>query len=136
MVGRHMNKKIMIVDDEEDILKALRVLFEHECYEVITVDSGKQCLKELEKGFTGVILMDIMMPQMDGWDTIQTIVDRGLTDHVAIAIITGKGTTDHEKLLGLESYIKDYIVKPVERDKLIMSVERCFSQLGGKPRKH
>jgi len=130
-----MNKRIMIVDDEADILKALKVLFEHERYEVITVDSGKQCLNELEKGFTGVVLMDIMMPHMDGWDTIQTMVDRGLTNHVSIAIITGKGTTDHDKLLGLESYINDYIVKPVERDTLLRSVERCFSQLYGKTRK-
>ena len=130
-----MKKRIMIVDDEEDILKALRVLFEHENYEVITVDSGKHCLNELEKGFTGVVLMDIMMPHMDGWDTIQTMVDRGLTNHVAIAIITGKGTTDHDKLLGLESYINDYIVKPVERDTLLRSIERCFSQLIGKNRK-
>lgn len=124
-----MNKKIMVVDDEPDILISLRAIFERQSYEVITVESGAECLEELEKGFKGVILMDIMMPEMDGWDTIKEIVNRGLMKDITIEIITGKGTRDHQKMSGLESYIYDYLTKPLNMEELISSVNKCSMYL-------
>ena len=104
--GREMmEKRIMVVDDDPDILIAIRKIFEREGYEVFTVDSGMDCLKELERGFKGIILMDIMMPFMDGWDTIEEITKRGYTKNVVISILTAKGTPDHNKMRGLESFI-------------------------------
>lgn len=120
-----MNKKIMVVDDEPDILTSLRTVFEHHKYEVITVDSGFECINEIEKGFKGIILMDIMMPEMDGWQTIKEIVDRGLIKDVAIEIITGKGTKNHQNMSELGSYIYDYLAKPLDINELISSVEKC-----------
>jgi DNA-binding response OmpR family regulator len=117
-----MEKKIMIVDDDPDILISIRKIFEREGYEVFTVDSGMDCIKELERGFKGVVLMDIMMPFMDGWDTIEEIAKRGLSKNVVISILTAKGTPDHEKLKGLESNIYDYITKPFDVQKLIYDV--------------
>ena len=127
-----MNKKIMVVDDEPDILVSLRVIFERQSYEVITVESGAECLEELEKGFKGVILMDIMMPEMDGWDTIKEIVNRGLMKDITIEIITGKGTRDHQKMSGLESYIYDYLTKPLNMEELISSVNKCSMYLSAR----
>lgn len=127
-----MNKRIMIVDDEPDVLFALRTIFERKKFEVIAVKNGFECLKELEKGFKGVILMDIMMPGMDGWDTIKTIVQRGLIKGVAIEIITGKGTKDHEKIAGLESYIRDYLAKPLDTKQLLASIDKCNRYLESK----
>jgi len=124
-----MNRKIMIVDDELDILESMRTIFERQNYEVITVTSGLECINEMEKGFRGVILMDIMMPGMDGWDTIKEIIERGLMNGIAIEIITGKGTKDRQKMNGLESYIHDYITKPFDTEKLISSVDRCYFYL-------
>lgn len=120
-----MNKKIMVVDDELDILTSLRTVFEHHKYEVITVNSGFECIKELEKGFKGVILMDIMMPEMDGWDTIREIVKRELIKDVAIEIITGKGTKNHQNMSELGSYVYDYLAKPLDINELISSIEKC-----------
>ena len=114
----------MIVDDETDILTSIRVLFEKQNYEVTTVDSGEECIQALENGFKGVILMDIMMPNMDGWDTIKKIVNRGLIKNVAINIITGKGTKDHQKLGQLGSYVYDYLTKPIDINQLIDSVKK------------
>jgi CheY-like chemotaxis protein len=119
-----MNNKIMVVDDETDILTSIRALFEKQNYEVTTVESGEECIQELENGFKGVILMDIMMPNMDGWDTIKKIVNRGLIKNVAINIITGKGTKDHQKLGELGSYIYDYLTKPIDINQLIESVKK------------
>ena len=120
-----MEKKVMIVDDEPDILESLRMVLEHECYDVITVDSGSKCLKEIEKGFEGIVLMDLMMPGMDGWDTIREIVERGLIKKVAINIITGKGTKNHQIMSVLGSYIYDYLSKPLDIKELIESIEKC-----------
>ena len=98
-----MEKRIMVVDDDPDILISIRRIFENEGFEVLTVDSGMDCIKELERGFKGVILMDIMMPFMDGWDTIEEIKKRGLAENVVINIFTAKGTHDRDKMRGLES---------------------------------
>lgn len=115
----------MIVDDESDILISLKTVFERQNYEVITVSNGAECLNEIEKGFKGVILMDIMMPVMDGWTTINEIVKRGYNRDVCISIITGKGTKDYQKMKMLGSYIFDYLPKPLDINKLISSVEKC-----------
>ena len=124
MVERKMEKRVMIVDDEADVLSSLKTVFESHDYDVITVSNGVECLNEVEKGFKGIILMDLMMPEMDGWDTIQEIINRGLSNNVAIAIITGKGTKDFQKMSSLGSYIFDYLTKPLDIKKLVSSVEK------------
>ena len=120
-----MNKKIMIVDDEPDVLKSLKTILEKQDYEVTTVENGFECLSEVEKGFKGVILMDIMMPKMDGWETIRELIDRGLMNGLSIEIITAKGTPDRDKMKGLESYIEDYLAKPIDIEELISSIKKC-----------
>lgn len=121
-----MEKKIMIVDDDPDILITIRKIFEDEGYEVLTVDSGKDCIDELEKGFRGVILLDIMMPFMDGWDTVKEIVEKGFAEGVSITIVTANGTPRSDKMKGLENYIHDYISKPFDVKRLILNVkESC-----------
>ncbi|UCB57951.1 MAG: response regulator transcription factor [Thermoplasmatales archaeon] len=113
----------MIVDDDSDILISLRKIFEDQGYEVFTVDSGWDCIKELEQGFKGIILMDIMMPFMDGWDTIQELAKRGLTKDIVISILTAKDSPDYEKMRGFESLIYDYITKPFDVKVLISNVK-------------
>jgi DNA-binding response OmpR family regulator len=119
-----MDKRIMVVDDDPDILITIRRIFENEGYEVYTVDSGKDCLKELERGFKGVILMDIMMPFMDGWDTILEIMERGLEKNVVISILTARGNPGHEKMKVPETFIFNYITKPFDTQKLITNVRQ------------
>ena len=121
-----MNKRIMVVDDDPDILICMRTIFENEGYEVLAVDSGKDCIRELERGFKGIILLDIMMPFMDGWDTLSQIVKKGLAKNVTISIITAKGTPDHEKMKGMETYIHDYITKPFDAKKLISNINKIY----------
>jgi DNA-binding response OmpR family regulator len=112
----------MIVDDDPDILISLRSVFEHHRFEVLAVDSGRDCIKELEKGFKGIIFMDLIMPFMDGWDTLREIIDRGLDDDILIFIITAIGSPDSEKIQGLESYIYDYIPKPFDLKQILSEV--------------
>ena len=121
-----MNQKIMIVDDEEDILTALKTFFEQHQFDVTTVSKGKDCIKQIEQGFKGIVFIDIMMPKMDGWETINQIVKRGYEKNVAIKIITGKGTRDHDKIMLLAPYISDYISKPFDEKTLLNSVSRSM----------
>lgn len=121
-----MEKKLMIVDDDPDILITIRSIFEKEGYEVFTVDSGKDCINEVEKGFKGIILMDIMMPFMDGWDTIEKIIKKGYAKNVKISIVTAKGSKDQDKMKGLEPYIQDYITKPFNITDLISNVQQMI----------
>jgi len=122
-----MQKKIMIVDDDSDILIAFREIFEKEGYKVYTVDCGMDCIKEIERGFIGVILMDIMMPFMDGWETIKEIKKKGLTKNIKISIITAKGCIDNKKIKEFSPYIFDYITKPIELKKLLINVKKLFN---------
>ncbi len=119
-----MKKRIMVVDDDPDILITIRRIFEKEGFEVYAVDSGMDCIKEIERGFKGPILMDIMMPFMDGWDTIEEIKNKGLSKNVIISILTAKGTRDHEKIKGLQNQIHDYIAKPFNIRELISNVRK------------
>ena len=119
-----MPKKIMIVDDDSDLLVLLRLIFEKEDYEVLTVDSGQDCIKELERGFEGIILMDLMMPFMDGWSTIRKMVKKGFTKKVIISVITANTCPDKQKMKGLEPYIHEYIEKPFNVEELVLGVEK------------
>ena len=119
----------MIVDDEPDILISLRSIFEKQDFDVTCVESGSKCIEELEKGFKGIILMDIMMPEMTGWDTVREILNRDLMNNIAIEIITGKGTKDHALMGELEAYIYDYLSKPFNLKMLISSVNKCSHYL-------
>jgi DNA-binding response OmpR family regulator len=118
-----MRKKLLVVDDEEDILTALKSFYKQYDVDVTLVTNGKDCIKKIEQGFSGIVLIDIMMPQMDGWQTINELVKRGLTNKLKIKIITGKGTRDHSKIASLAPYIDDYIGKPFTHEMLLSIIE-------------
>jgi DNA-binding response OmpR family regulator len=127
-----MKEKIMIVDDEPDVLQSLKVVLEHEKYEVVTASNGVECLKEMEKGFKGIILLDLMMPQMDGWETVKELVNKGYMKDVAIEIISALGIRENKRMGQLEPYIYDYLTKPVDLKDLIQSVKKCNAYLYAK----
>jgi DNA-binding response OmpR family regulator len=120
-------KRLMVVDDDPDILITIRRIFEKEGYEVFTVDSGIDCIKELERGFKGIILLDIMMPFMDGYDTIEEISKRGLANNVVISILTAKGIPDRNRISDLDSYIYKYFTKPFDVKELIANVRQMIA---------
>ena len=115
-----MVKKIMIVDDDSDILVSLRLLFEHQKFEVLTVDSGRDCIKELERGFKGIVLLDLMMPFMDGWETLKEIITKGLDKNIILSIITANSSSEKKQMF--EPFIYNFIPKPFDLDKLILEV--------------
>lgn len=123
-----MSRNVMIVDDESFILYTVRRILENADMRITTASSGSACLEELRKGFKGLILMDIMMPDMDGWDTVEEIVDQGFLDGIIICMLTGKEEPD-QKMDKLKEYVLDYITKPLQKDKLVSIVEEYLSFL-------
>lgn len=119
-----MRKNILVVDDDADVRVSIKKIFEHEGHEVWTVKNGVECLHLLEQGFTGILLIDLIMPQMDGWATIKEIVKRGLEKNVEILVITAVGTHRHTKMKGLQPYIHDYIVKPFDVQELVENIKK------------
>lgn len=123
----YMTQKLMVVDDDPFVLITMRELFEPEGFEVLTVNSGQECLDELARGFQGVILMDVMMPHMDGWTTIREIVAKGYTKGNVISMLTARGEFD-PAAEDLRKYIKDYLVKPFDLQPLVSTVKKYFQQ--------
>jgi len=123
-----MNRRIMIVDDNEYVRASVDIICESAQLELTSAASGPECLKQLEEGFRGVILMDIMMPDMDGWDTIRAMVERGLYQGNIIVMLTGMGEPD-SKMEGLQEYVSDYMTKPFSPDELLDSLEYYLTLL-------
>jgi len=119
---------VMVIDDDPSILITVKSILEPEGFEVVTVDSGKACIQKLQTGFHGVLLLDIMMPHMDGWDTIREIVGKGLLPGNVISMLTAKDVPD-AKMDGLQQYVTDYITKPFEPERLIGAVAEYLSYL-------
>lgn len=105
-----MPKKIMIVDDEEDILFTVGRMLEMDGYKVITAENGKECLEKLKKETPDLVLLDIMMPGLNGWDVAAKIKEDPQYKKIPIIFLTAKADTMSVGMGGLAA--DDYIVKP------------------------
>ncbi len=113
-----MDTQVMIVDDNEHIRESVEILFQTEGVRIVTAAGGNECLDHLEAGFRGILLMDVMMPHMDGWDTIRQIVSRGLYEGNIILMLTAKREPD-EKMEEIQTYVTDYVTKPFNPVELL-----------------
>jgi two-component system response regulator VicR len=117
-----MSKKIMVVDDEPDTVDLIKLVLETEGFEVITAFSGKECLDKLSLEEPDAILLDIMMPEMDGWEVFKKI--RQKHKNLPVAILTVRNQ-DIDKMLGLHVLkANDYITKPFGRKELVERVKK------------
>ena len=102
------NEKILVVDDDKNICELLRLYLEKEGFAVTMAYDGNAALQEFEKLHPDLVLLDVMMPGMDGWEVCRRIRQDSKTP---IIMLTAKGET-YDKVLGLELGADDYIVKP------------------------
>ena len=123
-----VHQKVLVVDDEESIRLTIKELFAMEGIEVITADGPEQCLQFLRDGFRGLILMDIMMPKKNGWDTIRDIKNAGMLEGNIIAMLSSMDSPD-ERMEGLQEIVIDYITKPFDPEVLIATVRKYFGYL-------
>ena len=119
-----MSKKIMIVEDEEDIRLSVGQIFEVCGYEVIKAENGNECLERLKNDVPDVVILDIMMPGMNGWDVAARIKENSKWNKIPIVFLTAKGDEMSIGMGGLAS--EDYIVKPFDIIKLKQRVEEIL----------
>ena len=111
--------KILIVDDDLNICELLRLYAEKDGYEPIVVNDGRQALEALTQHNPKLILLDVMLPKLDGWQVCREIRK---TSDVPIIMLTAKGET-FDKILGLELGADDYIAKPFDTKEVMARVK-------------
>jgi two-component system OmpR family response regulator len=115
-----MNKaKVLVVDDDVNICELLRLYLEKEGYEVETVYSGKSGIEAFSRFAPNIVILDIMLPGIDGWQVCREIRK---VSGIPVIMLTAKGET-FDKVLGLELGADDYIVKPFEPKELVARVK-------------
>lgn len=117
--------RLMLVDDEEDILRLLRYNLEKEGYAVVTAANGYEALERANEESFDLIVLDIMMPGLDGYDVCRTLRASTLHAHTPIVFLTARAG-EVDEILGLELGAEDYIQKPISPRVLIARIKRIF----------
>ena len=122
--------RILVCDDERDIVNALKIYLEAEGHQMVTAHTGAEALAALEREEVHLVLLDIMMPEMDGIAAMTRIRERS---NVPVILLTAK-SEDTDKVLGLNLGADDYVTKPFNPVELLARVRsqlRRYMQLGG-----
>jgi len=122
--------RILIVDDEPNIVLALELLMKKEGYEVHTVDDGERAVQAAKELRPDLILLDIMMPKMDGYEVCQKIRSDTLLKDVSIIMLTAKGR-EVEREKGMALGADHYITKPFSTRQVVMKVKEIMAARSG-----
>jgi DNA-binding response OmpR family regulator len=118
--------RVLVVDDDADIRGLLRQLLERAGYVVVEAADGREGLRALYASSPDLVLLDVSMPELDGWQTLERI--RDLSD-VPVVMLTAR-TAELEKVRGLKAGADDYIAKPFGRQELLARVEALLRRAG------
>ncbi len=113
------NNKVLIVDDDEHIAELIKIYFEKDGFTTVTANNGKKAVELFKSEAPAIVILDVMMPEMDGWQVCREI---RRVSNIPIIMLTAKGET-FDKVLGLELGADDYMVKPFEPKELIARVK-------------
>jgi two-component system alkaline phosphatase synthesis response regulator PhoP len=120
------DSKILVLDDEPRIAEMTQVILETEGYEVITTSTGHECLRLAMEEDIALIILDIKIPDMDGWTLFDKLRNENRTRDIPIIILTAKAE-EWEKKMGLDKRgVEDYITKPFEPDELIIRIRKVL----------
>ena len=119
-------EKILIVDDDRNICELLRLYLEKEGYETYLAHDGESAISTHDEVGADLVLLDVMMPRVDGWEACRRI--RAKTD-TPIIMLTAKGET-FDKVLGLELGADDYIVKPFDTKEVVARIKAVLRRTG------
>lgn len=125
-----LNKTILVVDDEERLTSLLRAYLEQEGFRVVTAANGVQALEAVRRGEPDLIVLDIMMPEMDGLEFLRALRTQYATPVILLTARVG----DEDKVVGLELGADDYLTKPFRPRELLARVRAVLRRAGhGQP---
>ena len=121
-----MAKKIMVVDDEKIILEGIQLLLEMKEYDVVAIDNGPECLKTIEAVAPDLLLLDILMPEMNGWEVLSNLAPMKLD--IPVVILTAKIQTI-DKVIGRNNpLVREYITKPFSNQYLLERIGEIIGE--------
>ncbi|MCB0507947.1 MAG: response regulator transcription factor [Bacteroidetes bacterium] len=126
--------KILVVDDEPDILEFLSYNLEKEGFAVETAENGKQALEKAKKNQPDIVLLDVMMPEMDGIEACRTMREMPQFENTIIAFLTAR-TEDYSQIAGFETGADDYISKPIKPRVLVSRLKALLRRYEAKESK-
>jgi two-component system KDP operon response regulator KdpE len=115
----YKNKLILVVDDEERMARFIRLNLEHDGFQVVEANRGMQAIQVLRDRMPDVVILDVMMPDIDGFEVLQLIRE---TSQVPVIMLTAKGEED-DRVRGLELGADDYITKPFSPREMVSRVK-------------
>ena len=121
------NKKVLIVDDDSNICELLRLYLEKDGFDTVIANDGESAIVKFNLDEPDIILLDVMMPKLDGWQVCRTIRK---TSQVPIIMLTAKGETI-DKILGLDLGADDYVTKPFDSKEVVARVKAVLRRAGG-----
>ena len=123
-------KKILLVDDDADFVEATKLILESKSYDVVVSYDGKEGLKKVQTEEPNLIILDVMMPEMDGYEVCAKLKSDPRFKDIPVLLLTAVGeaisTTKYTKEMGMKIEADDYIPKPVELNELVERVENLF----------
>ena len=120
-------KKILLVDDETDLRTVVKMRLEVEGYKVIIGSNGKECLERAQEEMPDLIILDIMMPIMDGYTALKHLKEDQELARIPVIIFSIKEKVKMEGLF-ITDIVEDYIEKPFETEDLIVKVKRILGE--------
>lgn len=120
-----MKKKILVIEDEPHISKLVKVVLEKKGFEVIQAFVGREGLQKAKSEKPDLIILDVMMPNMDGFQVARTLKSDGLTSKIPI-IMLSSAAQFKDKIKGIESGAVDYLTKPFDNKELLEKVKECL----------
>ena len=125
---------ILLVDDEPDIIEIIRYNLTAEGYSVITAENGKEALKAAKKNKPHLIILDVMMPEMDGIETCYQLRKEPQLNDTIITFLTARGE-DYSHMAGFDAGADDYITKPIKPKVLVSKVKALLRRLSAEATK-
>lgn len=122
--------KILLVDDEQDILEIVGYNLSQEGYQIVTASNGKEAIAKAKKEHPHLIIMDVMMPEMDGMEACENIRKIPELQDTIITFLTAR-SEDYSQVAGFDAGADDYIAKPIKPKVLVSKVQALLRRLKG-----
>ncbi|UCH60141.1 MAG: response regulator [Anaerolineales bacterium] len=120
-------KRVVYIEDEQEMIELVRLILSRKGYEVVGAYGGREGLQLVQQEKPDLVLLDLMMPDMDGWEVYQQMKSGEATRHIPVIVVTAKAQSI-DKVLGLHiAKVDDYISKPFSPQELVDSVEKVLA---------
>jgi DNA-binding response OmpR family regulator len=127
MASDNQSKRVVVIEDDPEMIELVKLILAKDGYDVVGSDNGRDGLNLIEEHQPNAVLLDLMMPGMDGWEVYQSMKAHDMMKTIPVIIITAKAQSI-DKVLGLHiAKVDDYITKPFSPSELLNSVRRVIA---------